>query len=231
MRKKIWVILLILCIALTPAMGLAASTLRVQGSATVNVAPDRAVVSVGYTGESPDPSFAQQQTAEAVEKIVTAVTKLGVMTEDIATTYINMYPVYNYTEGTSQVRGYSVEHMVAITVKDIEQVGAVLDAALAAGANQTGGISYVSSREHDVYLQALGLAVENAVSKADALAIASGVWLGGLDQINELSTSVSPYVREASVAYDKASGTTLGGSLMTGDIKVEASVELVYEIR
>ncbi len=228
--KKVIVALLAACLAIVPAFAMAAGALKVQGSATVTVAPDKAIVSVGYSGEQTDSAVAQKQAADVVAAVVAAVTALGIEEDKITTSYLNMYPTYNYLENASQLRGYMVEHVLAITVSDITQVGTVLDTALKAGANQTNGITYASSREKEIYLQALALAVENAVSKADALAIASGVWLGGLSEINEVSSaSFSPYARYG--AAEMAADASLGDSLRTGDLKIEAMVELIYETR
>lgn len=230
--KKILMMLMALCLLAIPALAAAdGSVLRTQGSATLTVAPDRAVLSVGYAGEETDPGLAQQHAAGAINAVLDAVKALGVEEADISTDYLNTYPVYNYTDAGQTLRGYRVEHMLSITVAELDTVGEVLDAALAAGANQANGITYTSSKEGDVYLQALALAVESAASKADALAIASGVWLAGLSEINEITSGAAPYARYATEAqYDNGTGS-LGGSLITGDLKVTASVELVYSIR
>lgn len=230
MKKKLLVLALALCVGIMPTLALADSALRVQGNAVLTVSPDTAVVNVGHSVESADSSAAQQQSAAAITAVVEAVRALGVEEADIVTAYINTYPVYNYIDGGQSLRGYRVEHMLAVTVRDLSIVGQVLDSALAAGANDTGGIAYKSSREKDVYLQALALAVEDAGAKADALAIATGMWLGSIEEIHEVTTyATTRYAKEAQ--YDGAASSGIGSTLMTGDLEVSASVELVYEIR
>lgn len=227
--KKTLTLVIVALLALSPVLALADNTMRVQGNASVTVTPDTAVLSVGYSGESGDSSVAQQETADAITAIIEAVRANGVEETDVVTAYLNTYPVYNYTDEAQTLRGYRVEHMLAVTVRNLDHVGAVLDAALQAGANQSNSISYKSSREKDVYLQALALAVENASAKADALAIATGVWLGKMTEINEITSSaIYPFAAEAQ--YDKGAGS-LGGTLMAGDLEVSASVELVYETK
>lgn len=230
--KKLVILALVLSLCALPMLALADSTLRVQGNATIAVAPDNAVVGVGFSVEGSDSSAAQQQTADAITAIVEAVKALGIEEADIVTSSLSIYPVYNYTDVGQSLRGYRVEHSLSVTVRSLESVGLVLDTALAAGANETSGITYRSSREKDIYLQALALAIEDAAAKADAMAIATGVWLGGLDQINEVS-AYGAYTRYAKAdAYDAAAGSaSMGSTLMTGDLEVSASVELVYETR
>lgn len=221
---------ILVALMLLPTAAMADSLLKVQGSATVTVPPDMAVLSVGVSNEDENSSTAQQRTADAITAVVDAIKKAGLSDEDIATSYLNTYPVYNYTDEGQSLRGFRVEHMLSVTVKDVEAVGAVLDAALAAGANDTRDIAYKTSRESAVYEQALALAVENASEKASALAIAAGVWLGSLDQINEVSNSVGILYAEKAM-YDGAGGASLGSTLMAGNIDVTANVELVYEVR
>lgn len=231
--KKTCLLILALCLACTPALALADSTMRVQGTATITVAPNMAILYVGYSGEQDDSSAAQQETAAVIHAIIAALEDAGIGEDDIATSYLNTYPVYNYTESGQTLRGYRVEHMLAITVRELDSVGDTLDIALDAGANQANSISYQSTREKDVYLQALALAVENASAKADALAIASGVWMGSLAQVNEM-TSYGGVTRTSDVvayAMDESSAGSLGGSIKTGDLEISASVELVYNIR
>ncbi|MDR0897584.1 MAG: SIMPL domain-containing protein [Oscillospiraceae bacterium] len=236
MKKKMGIICLVCLLACLPALSLAENenTLRVSGSATVTVAPDQAVLNIGYSVENPDPAAAQKLTTDAILAMTEAAKALGIDAADIKTQYLNFYPAYNYTDGGQELRGYHVEHMLAITVRDIEQIGAVIDALLAASANESGGISYMSSRSNDVYLEALAKAIEQAATKADAMAIAAGVWLGALEQVNELS-SMQVYARSEAM-YDTGAGVALsksmmGDSLMTGDLEISASVELVYGIR
>ncbi|GHU84008.1 hypothetical protein FACS1894196_4750 [Clostridia bacterium] len=229
--KKLLVLVLVLCLVALPVMALADSTLRAQGVATVTAAPDKAVISVGYSCENVDVRTAQTNNANAITAIVDAVKALGVEEADIATLYVNIHPQYRYTDDTPTLRGYTVEHMLEITVKNLDLVGSVLDAALDAGANQTSGVTYGTTRENELYLQALGLAVENAVAKANALAVASGVWLGALEEVNEGSSS-SPYDARYSLKSTQAvMDSSIGSTLRSGDISVVASVELVYGIR
>ncbi|MDR0928160.1 MAG: SIMPL domain-containing protein [Oscillospiraceae bacterium] len=236
MKKRIWILALVCLLVCLPALSLAAdgNTLRVSGSATVMVAPDEAVLNIGYSAENPDPAAAQKLAADVINAMIEAAKAQGIEAVDIKTQYLNFYPAYDYTESGQTLRGYHVEHMLAITVRDIEQIGTVMDALLAAGANESGGISYQSSRADTVYLEALAKAIEHAAAKADAMAIAAGVWLGALEQVNEISNSQAFARTEA--MYDMAAGVALsksmlGDTLMTGDLEISASVELVYGIR
>lgn len=227
--KKLFIAVLVLCLATLPVLALADS-LSARGTATLRVAPDMAMLSVGYAGEHMDSSEAQTQTATTIAAVVTAVKALGIDEADIVTSYLNTYPVYNYRDDVETLRGYRVEHMLTVTIRDLKIVGDVLDAALKAGANQSTSIEYKSSLEKEAYMQALALAIENATAKADAMAVAAGLWLDKLEEVNEI-TDYGMYRYGNTASYDDAGAKSIGSTLMTGDLEVSATVELVYETR
>lgn len=228
--RKVLTAAIVLCLILSPALALADSTLRAQGSATLSAQPDRVKLSVGYACENAESSAAQTETATVVEKIMEALAGLGIAEEAIQTSYLNAYPLYNYNTDTPSLRGYRVEHMLQVAIDDLDMLGEALDAALAAGANQVGSIAYTSSKEDEVYLQALAKAIEAASYKAGAMAIAAGVWLGSLEQVNEVPGYNTPSVRYAETSV-MADSKSLGATLSPGNIEITATVELVYEVR
>lgn len=235
MMKRIWTLLLALCLLCLPVLALADSTMKVQGAATVSVEPDMAVLRVGHSSERPDSSEAQAETAQAIEAIAAALLALAIEEDDIVTSSLYTYPVYDYAQnGAQSIRGYRVEHMLSITLRDIGLIGTALDAAIGAGANEIQNVDYRSSEEKEVYKQALALATQDAADKAEALSIATGVWLGGLQAVEELTGSAVPLMAKAE-RYDVAgaggASASTGSSLRTGSIEISASVELTYEIR
>ena len=177
---------------------------------------------------------ALRRVAEVIEAVRAAVLAEGIPEENLKTSYLSTYPMHNWDTGI-QATHYRVEHMLSIRVDDIALIGSVLDAALAAGANQGGHIRYDASGGEELYQEALTLAVENAASKANALAIAAGVWLGQLEQVNEQGSFIPFPVRGGGLtmaSMDMAEmEVSVGDTLMAGDIEVTAMVELVYSIR
>lgn len=231
---KLLALTLVLCMAAFPAMAMAEdSTLHVLGSATLTVAPDRAMIQFGYSCENPDAAQAQAETAERIAAILEAVQALNIEEDQIATAYLNIYPVYSYTDDNEQViRGYRVQHMLAVTVDDIDKAGDVLDAALEAGATNIGGVTYMTTRSAEIYNEALALAIENAQDKAEAMSIAAGVWLGNPVEIREQSSYANPLYAIARDEENTAgAGISIGDTLMAGQLEISASVEVVYEMR
>lgn len=230
-KLVITLVLLTLCIAL-PALALAdGAELTVRGTAVVSVNPDFATLTLGYYAENKDLMTAQADTAKTVDAIIAAVTELGVEKQDIVTSSFSIGPVYNYNTEPSTITGYRVENMLTITVKDIQQVAAVMNAALGAGANQSYGISFDSTERGEAYRQALKEAIAVAKLKAEAMAEASGLPLGSLKELNEVqdyyyAPSPMANVRMESASADKA----LGDTIMSGALQVTAQVEMQFEL-
>lgn len=229
-KLLISLILLTLCVAL-PALALAETAeLTVQGTAVVSINPDYATLTLGYYAENKDLMAAQAETANAVDGIIAAVTALGVENQDIVTSSFSIGPIYNYNADPNTITGYRVENMLTITVKDIEQVAAVMNAALVAGANQSYGIDFGSTQSGEAYRQALKEAITVARLKAEAMAEASGLTLGSLKEVHEVQNTYYPSpmanVRLESASADKA----LGDTIMSGALQVTAQVEMQFEL-
>src|SRR5262249_25535928 len=97
---------------------------------------------------------------------------------------------YDRTGGSPRVTGYVVSNTVRAEVRKTEDVGRVLDASLAKGANQISGLDFFASNTDEARRSALAAAVAKARSDAEAMARAAGGALGQLIEV--VSTSASP---------------------------------------
>ncbi len=111
-------------------------TLSVSGEGRVKVMPDMALLNIGttITGET---TAVQQESVKVMEKVIAAIKDSGVAEADIKTTSYSLSPRYNYEvmrrDGTYDIVGYSMTHMLEVTVRDIDAVGTVLSNATEAG--------------------------------------------------------------------------------------------------
>ena len=113
-------------------------------------------------------------------------------------------------------------------VDDLNLVAAVIDAALAAGANQLEGVSFGLQDDQAVRQQALRRAVDEARGKADAMAAALGVELAGIISVTEEPGFVREPMMEMSrvMAVQSAPQTTVS----PGEVAVSASVSIEYRL-
>lgn len=166
---------------------------------------------------------AQQKNSETMNALLTALYEAGIAEKDVVTASFNIFSGLDYV-GTEEKPFYSVEHMLSVTVRDLEKIGLMLDTAIEAGANQTYGISFGSDRENEAYQQALAKAVADAAAKAEVLARAAGKTLGELTVIDASRNDYYTPSNFMNAREDAAKGT----AIVAGDVSVSASVVLIY---
>ena len=201
-------------------------TITVAGTGTITVVPDIAHVGVGVTITKPTVKAAREAAAKSMTAIIAAVRALGVDEKDIKTTGLNLYPQYN--NGTPpKVVGYTISEQIQVTVRDLDKIGDVVDAAMATGATDTSGIWFDVADPAKAMNEARAAAVEAARASAQAMAAAAGVNLGSVASISESPGVVPVPVRErAAGAADAATPTPV----QPGTQDVQAMVTVVFEI-
>jgi uncharacterized protein YggE len=166
-------------------------TIQVSGSATVRVAPDRALIKLGVQTNALSPDAALDANARTIQKISRAIQALGVQAKDISTDFYIVYPVYSsYSDLT--IKGYRVDNVVAITLRDVSQAGTVLAEAFHNGANEVVDVQFYTSQLRTYRDQARNLAMQAAREKADALARSGGAQAGCMLSATENTWSYMP---------------------------------------
>jgi hypothetical protein len=164
-----------------PAHTLAAAEIEIEASGpvvelnmfeSVSVAPDIATIGAGVTSEAPTATAALQQNSDEMTKVIARIKALGVAEKDIQTTGINLNAMYDYSqESQRQVfRGYQVSNRVSVILRKIEDTGKVLDALVAAGANDLNGPSFSIENDEAAKDAARKRAIDRAQARAKAYA-------------------------------------------------------------
>lgn len=175
------------------------------------VTPDRAQVLIGVQTRAATAAQAGADNARKTRAVIDAVKARGIPAAQIATSEYNLYPEYDPQprEGPQlpRVIGYVANNTVRIEVRQLDQVGPVIDAALAAGANMVNTIQFFASNVDVARRAALAEAVVRARADADALAKAAGGSLGALLELNTQSPPVRPYPAERAMMRLSAADT------------------------
>ncbi len=234
--KNFLCLLLTLCLTLCLGGALAEAepaatpaTLTVTGEAQVIVPADYAELTLGVSTLTESVTEANATNSATLDAVIQALHDIGISAEDIVTENFSISPVYDYQYGklgeSQTVTGYQVENRLHVTIRDVNQVGAVLDAGVAAGANEAFGINFLSSQSADAANQALQAAVAEGRRKAELLAQACGQSLGDLVSVTENAYGGNGGV---TLKYD---ATAAGGTtILANDLTVSAQVTLVYTL-
>jgi uncharacterized protein YggE len=213
----------------TTPSGAPVAGITVQGVGKITLTPDLATISVGIQSQAATAAKAQQAASAAMTRIIDAVKKAGVADIDLKSQWVSLQPQYAYSpSGTvpPRVTGYQANQALAIKVRAIETTGAVIDAAVAAGATQVSGISFSVADPTAATAQARNAAMADAKKRAQALAQAAGVSLGTLLTVTEVSApSPVPYM-----AGDVKAGVDVATPVQVGTTDLEVTVTATFAI-
>jgi uncharacterized protein YggE len=201
-----------------------AGTLSVVGTGSVTTTPDTARLSAGVTTQGSTASEAMDANARAMAKVIAALKDAGIASKDLQTEFVSVNP--RYDDAGQAITGYSATNSVSAVVRGLSDVGDVIDAAVAAGANNVNGPSLARDDQDKLYRDALEKAVANARDKANALASAAGVSLGKIRSLTESPESAGPIAYDTFSALKADSGTPIE----PGTAETTATVRVVFAI-
>jgi uncharacterized protein YggE len=164
-------------------------SVAVSATGEDQITPDRARLSIGVQTQAPTAADASARNARLQKAVFDTLRALGLAQDQLTTSGYNVFPEQVYDQPTRRTRitGYNVQNTIVVDLKKIDQVGPVLDAVLAKGANLVSSLQFYSSQAEAARRRALARAVETARADAEAMARASG---GTLGELLELSSGV-----------------------------------------
>lgn len=213
------------------SMALVQAGISVTGTGTVIVSPDLAILVVGVEARRDTVAQAREDAAGAMERIVEVLEASGIAEKDIKTQSLSIRPLYSFRTETPQLDGFQVTNIVRVKIRDLENVGSVIDQVVGAGGDLTRIQSIGFSVDDPAPLQVnmRALAVEDALAKAQQLAALTGVALGRPISIVEDGGGGPVFdmvVRSLSFA-EADSGPT---SISPGEIDMSLNVSIVFAI-
>lgn len=193
--------------------------------------------------------------------IIAALTALKIDKADIQTNQYQLNPIYNYPVITSRVpqavnssysvgssgvadsgtmtttqtvlQGYQLTEGITIKIRDLNKVGDVIQAAIAAGANQAGGVSFTIDDQDKLKAEARALAITKATEKAKTIAKQSGLKLGELINVTE-NTGPVYYANTydmKSISAGSAVAPQAAPSIQSGSLDITDDVILTYKVK
>jgi uncharacterized protein YggE len=208
------------------------NSISVTGTGRVKAEPDVADISLGVTKQGDEAAEASSKAAEAMESMIAALLEMGIDEADIQTTNLSLNPLYDWNNEPATIEGWEANNMVLVTIRDIESIGAVVDAATAAGATNVNGISFRVEDPSESEMTAREAAVADARAKADALAAAAGVTIVGVISISETGGELPPpiFMDRGEMAFAAAEDSMAKTPVLPGEVELTVDVLIHYEI-
>lgn len=199
-------------------------TIIVKGHGVVTYPPDEGEVVLGVESRAPTAQAATEKNAEAMAEVLAAVkAKLG-PDDRVATQSYRVSPRYQWDskERINRFKGFEAVNRVSVATGDPKGLGAIMDAAVQAGANTISGPFWSLKDPAAARREAQIKAFWDAQAQAQALAQAAGMILGTLIKIKTTETGARP----PEVLNMKAAGTRT--PMEPGRIKITAQATCTF---
>lgn len=203
------------------------NVVSVNGVGEITVEPDVAYINIGVETRDLDAAIAQQENAKRMEEVINALKKAGITEDDMKTTNFSIYQHYNYNFEEPKIEYHVVNNTLMVTINDVDNVGAVIDAAAVNGSNRINSINFGVKDETKYYEEALKVAMTNAEGKASAIMSVFGEKPGKPSSVSEHSYGGG--IRTSSVSMDmNMAKAEFATPISAGDLTISATVSVEY---
>jgi uncharacterized protein len=198
----------------------------VTGTGSVHVPPDQARIRSGVTTRARTVKEASEANSKLMGAITATLLSSGIAQTDIQTSRFSIQPVYAPAQPgvEPKMSGYSVSNQVEVVIRQISQVGDILERLVNAGATDVGNVEFINSDRSQRLDQAREAAVADGRRKAELFARAAGVSLGRVISITEEAVNGAPIrLRESSMSAAAV-------PIAAGENTLEARISVEYDI-
>ena len=202
----------------------------VSGDSIIQAQPDTAVLVISVVTQAKQALDAQQQNAAKSEAVIRALKSAAGSGAEVKTGGYSLQPQRVYKEGQPiAITGYEARNSVNVTMSDLTKVGATIDAAGQAGANELTGIYFTLKQDRPARDSALKEATREAMSKAQVIAQALGGRVSRIVEVQE-DGFVRPLMMGATVGYADQARVATTTPIEAGTLDVRSRVQLIAEI-
>ncbi len=200
-----------------------------SGQGETKAMPDLAALTLTVTVQAADQAEAVRQNAEHTRAVRAILRETGIADKDIETQNYTVQPQYNRQKKTPTLNGYWVQNSLQVTVRELDQVGSVIDKVATNDALSVGYISFGLSNRAQAEAEALSQAVVSAQRKAGVMAAAAGVGLGRLLSMTEGTSDGFPSSAYAGGMLSSAPAAA-ETPISAQQVEINAFVTLVYAL-
>ncbi len=209
--------------------------ISVSGSASMEVPADEVRISVGVVSEGQEPRKVIDENSQRVSRVMDALMRAGLEDGDVSTGRFSIQPIYTNPGrdrgGRPEIAGYRVQNSLIVETGNLEIAGAIVQAAVEAGANNIDSVSFQLADPRASRAAVLEQAVSYARADAEAVARASGVRLGGIHSLSiGRADFPRPMMGRDARMMNMAEAGAVAPPMSPGEIQVSATVTIEYEI-
>lgn len=215
-------------------------TLSVTGTASSKVKPDKVILTLGVQTTNKTANAALATNSVTMNKVLDVLKKDGVKDNETSTSSFTISPNYNYSQssgGTGRITGFTVFNSIQIETSNIKNITKWIDASVAAGANTINNIDFslTDKKLEQTKNSLIKQAIDNARTKADIAASASGLRITHVKSLNlndfEIHPPSQPFLAKGALAAGGAAAATNNATpVISGEEQVSLSVSIIFLI-
>lgn len=204
-------------------------TINAQGE--TKIAPDLATISIGVVTQGSTADAALAQNTTKMNAVIAAIKRAGVADRDVQTSNLSVNPQYQYGQNEPpKLTGYDATNNVTVKVRDLKNVGKVVDGVVTVGSNQVNGITFGLDDDSKALDAARTNAMQKARARADLYATAAGLKVNRIVSISEGGGSgpIYPMPMMARAQMANAAGPP---PVAPGELNLTIDVSVVYLLK
>lgn len=202
-------------------------TISVEGTGHVSLDPTLARITIGVQTSDENAQDAVEENNQRVEEVMDALKEFGISPEDIQTSDFSIREQADREPGVEAKeetkKTYQVSNLIRVTLRDIDQLGALLDETVKAGANRIQGIQFDAEKKEEANKEALKLAMKDARVRAETIAETADVQLGEVYRVETFGGGPVYAERE----LEEAAGAV---PISPGQMEIQVRVSVSYQI-
>lgn len=204
-------------------------TITVHGKGTATAVANVASITFTVVTQEWIAKTATDSNAVITKQVYEAIKGAGVGADDISTSDINIYRQDTYANGRSFPGRYRVSNNIVVRIRNVNKASEVIDAAVAAGANEISGLTFSIGDRTAMLREARTKAIKDAEETAALLAGASGCKIGEVMMIREGDgMGDSPLRGTAGTVNEMAKADIAATPVKAGEVTVTSSVTVMY---
>lgn len=210
-------------------------TISVYGSATIDAAPDSAVISatVSVNGDTVDKAIAAL--ARVVNSVISVLTANGLTDKNYETSSFSVYPNSSWANGVSTVLGQIATQSFQITVPSVDpkgtNIGKLIDDLATVNGIILNGLSFQVQDQTQELADARAKAFANAKNKAMDYATALQLSLGQIVSVTD-SYSNAPVTTPVNdlpmLSLGQAAPSKVPTTINVGTVSISYNMQAVY---
>ena len=201
--------------------------ITVTGSGQVEGKPDTASFGIGVDTTASSAVSALEQNNAQVTSLENSLEANGVLAKDIQTSWLDLS---TNTNSNGTVTGFEADDQLNVTMRNLSDLGAALDAAVHATGNGVtlNGISFSISNQSALLAAARAQAMLSARTEADQLAGGAGMTLGPIVKVIDQENAYQPPYYSNAAAFASTSSRV---PVQPGQQQISVQVTVVYQLK